>query len=307
MISVIIPAHNRPQELARVLQALREQTVPPGEVVVVDDSVPPLAPEAFPGLRVVQLPPTSHSVARNKGVAAARGDIIAFTDDDCVPARDWIERLTARFRDPAVIGVEGKTTADRMGPGFHATENLRGGNYPTCNLALRKAALQAVGGFDERYGFFREDTDLAFAVLSRGGTIVFADDVLVHHPPRKISPRTPLKELRMIKSDIRLYRKFPSLYRRHLGRVGGGGIKIAAAVWILTALFVLAFPTPAALVPFALVIALKYATHLRRRRFVAGQWAAYILVSWLRDLLYPFFFAAYALTVRSASPAGGRT
>jgi glycosyltransferase involved in cell wall biosynthesis len=298
-VSVIVPAHNRKKELDVVLRSLISQSYPREkyEILVIDDSVPPLKP-AFRSVRYFHIPPSSHSRARNLGIRQAKGEIIAFTDDDCVPRRDWIEKICLPFQKPETSGVEGKTVSEKMEAGYHATENLGGNKYPTCNIAFRKNVLEEVGGFDEKYGFFREDTDLAFAVLSKNKKIVFAGDAVVFHPPRKIPPHTPLKELGMIKSDIRLYKKFPSLYRKYIGPPGGGGVKISFLSWAFTLsfLYLLLAGSPAAAIPLILVILLKYETHLKGRVFSPGGYAGYIAFSWLRDLLYPFFFSFYYLT-----------
>lgn len=293
-ISVVIPSHNRKEELQRALQSLLSQSYPRElyEIIVVDDSIPPLT--VPPEIRYIHLLPTSHSKARNKGISLAQGEIIAFTDDDCIPQQHWLENIAAHFTDDAIDGVEGKTTSDRMAVHFHATENTTGGNYPTCNIAFRKKTLQQTGGFDEQYGFFREDTDLAFSVLSQGGRIIFCEDVIVHHPPRKIPLYAPLRELNMIKSDIRLYKKYPDLYRKHIGFPGGGGVKIALLMWMLTlALFLIIPEGVIAFFPLILIILLKYATHLKRRIFSIQGYIGYIVFSWIRDLLYPFFYIRY--------------
>lgn len=296
LISVVIPAHNRKDGLNKLLDSLISQTYSNKEIIVVDDSTPPLNP-SFAEIRYIHIPPTSNTKARNEGIRQAKGDIIAFTDDDCIADKDWLERIACHFQNDSVSGVEGKTIAEKMAVNYHATENLTGGKYPTCNLAFLASVLKETGGFDEKYGFFREDTDLAFAALSKNRRIVFAEDVVVFHPPRKVSARTPLRELKMIRSDIRLWKKYQFLYRRHFGRLGGGGVKTSAIVWLLSlAAVYLLFSFPILLaVPLAMVILLKYFLHLRKRIF-SFRWTDYIVFSWARDILYPFFFVYYFLS-----------
>ena len=299
-ISVVIPSHNRKQELERVLESLENQTYPDEryEIVVIDDSVPPIEVKESPKVKYFHIAPTGHTEARNIGVMRSRGEIISFTDDDCLPEKEWLEKISSHFCNPSISGVEGKTITEKMGVNFHATENLKGGNYPTCNLSFRRHVLESMGGFDEKYGFFREDTDLAFSVLENGGKIIFADNVVVFHPPRKIASHSPLRELKMIKSDIRLYKKFRRTYKNVIGMVGGGGVKTSGLVWMLSLLLVggILFNLLMAVVAILLIVYVKHFAHLRNRTFDISGYVGYVAYSWLRDILYPFYFTFYYLT-----------
>ncbi len=106
-IAVIVPTRDRPQQLSECLTALAGQTYPRArfEVIVVDDgSVEPLD-AVIAGfadrlaVRVIRQPRQSAAAARNSGIAATRAAVLAFTDDDCRPAPDWLERLAERFED----------------------------------------------------------------------------------------------------------------------------------------------------------------------------------------------------------------
>jgi len=299
-ISVVVPSHNRENDLSRALESLMVQTYPREqyEIVVVDDSTPAVRIKKSPTIKLIHIPPTSHTKARNLGIKESRGDIVAFTDDDCIPDKDWLKRISEAFQDPDVMGVEGRTLAEKMGINFHAAENTTGQKYPTCNIAFRKSVLTNVGGFDEKYGFFREDTDLAFAILSKNNKIVFKNNVIVNHPPRRTTSLAPLKELKMIKSDIRLYKKFPHLYRKTIGFVGGGGIRISMLVWLFSILAILNVPVNLIVSGILLltVILIKYFTHIKNRIFSMTDAVSYIIISWVRDLLYLFFFGFYYIT-----------
>ena len=118
-ISVIIPTFDRPAELTTCVDALVAQTLPTDqfEIIIVDDGscVPVDAAKlldscsSFPeglSLRVIRQENRGPSVARNRGAQEARGKFLAFTDDDCIPAQDWLERIvsgTQRFPD-ALLG-----------------------------------------------------------------------------------------------------------------------------------------------------------------------------------------------------------
>jgi glycosyltransferase involved in cell wall biosynthesis len=231
VISVVIPTRNRAGSLGRTLQALVRQTLPGErfEVIVVSDgggdeteaAVVRLAP-LLPNLRFLAQPPRGPAAARNRGLGAARGEIVAFTDDDCRPEREWLRNLLDCFAaNPEALGVEGRTTTEeeKLTPLTHQVVNLHGGySRPTCNIAYRREALVEVGGFDEAYVFNGEDEDLALAVGERGA-IVFCERARVVHPPRRLGLGEHLRrmvrlELQAMLSQFRLARKHPRSYRR---------------------------------------------------------------------------------------------
>jgi len=192
-VDVVVPTFRRPEALERCLQALKRQTVAPASVVVVDDSATDRGP----------------AWARNQGWRKGSAAVVAFTDDDCVPAPDWVETLAKAFMDPRLQAVEGRLLA----PGREGTlEPIDAGpcvrwcRFPTANMAYRRTVLEGVGGFDERYFIHREDTDLAWRVLRAGHTIVRLPAAVVVHPDR------PGVDRYVIDSEIRLYRLDPEKY-----------------------------------------------------------------------------------------------
>jgi glycosyltransferase involved in cell wall biosynthesis len=115
--SVIIPTRNRPKAVESCLDALAAQTLPPGsfEVIVVDDgSEPPLSLDPLRwvakfDLKLLHQPNTGPAGARNRGVAEARGEFLAFTDDDCLPTPTWLEKLVAALCENPEALVGGST------------------------------------------------------------------------------------------------------------------------------------------------------------------------------------------------------
>jgi GT2 family glycosyltransferase len=198
-ISVVVCTLNRPDALARCIRALLAADPPPAEVVVVDQGSQPLE-EALRGQ--VEYVPTEDggvSRARNRGAAAARHDLLAFTDDDCVPAPEWIGALAAAY-DEGVDGVTGRVLPlPGQGAGVAVssrTSELRQtfgepGQAPWeigtgGNLSLRRRALDGVGGFDEALGpgtpgRAAEDVDLLYRVVAAGFAIRYEPGAVVYH------------------------------------------------------------------------------------------------------------------------------
>ncbi len=200
-IAVVIPTRDRESRLAFALEALAAQTLDPDrfEVVVVRrEEDGPLAP-APPGLRVRFLShPGSTGAAeqRNVGWKAADAPLVAFTDDDCRPRRDWLERLvaTAGAGDGEAV-IQGRTEPDpdelHLLYGLaRSLEVTRPGWFETCNIAYPRPLLDRLGGFDERFpGVWGEDTDLGLRALAAGARLEFAEDAVVLHAvlPRSLS------------------------------------------------------------------------------------------------------------------------
>jgi mycofactocin glycosyltransferase len=205
--SVIVPVRDGAATLGRCLARLAEQSRPPDEVIVVDNGSRDGSAEAArefgrarPGLplTVLEEPRPGATVARNRGTAAAHGAILAFTDSDCEPHRDWLRSLEAAFA-PGIGAVAG---AVRPSPPTTAVEafaalytlrmpevsfdsrafTLLAGGFPTANLAVARAVWAAVGGFDETIRIYGEDYDLCARIYAAGHAIRYeASAVVFHH------------------------------------------------------------------------------------------------------------------------------
>ena len=193
LISVVVPTRDRPQQLARCLAALAAQD---GEleVVVVDDGGGAVAPG---GARVVRAAGAGPAAARNLGARAARGGVVCFIDDDCVPAPGWAQRLAAVCAGGGAAA--GATVADpAAGPAAAAAQLLtntlmlstRGaagttlGFAPTCNLACHAATLRALP-FDEAFRLAAgEDRDWCARLIATGGVLHHVPAATVVHCPR---------------------------------------------------------------------------------------------------------------------------
>src|SRR6195952_129512 len=190
--TIVVPTIGRPS-LEVLLDALAASTGPrPAELVLVDDrpTGTPLSPErpGLPPVRVVRTGGGGPAAARNLGWRTARTPWIAFLDDDVVPDPDWYAALAADLAAlPAdVAGTQGRVRvplpADRRPTDWErATAGLATSSWITAALAYRRAALAAVGGFDERFPrAFREDSDLALRVMDTGSTLTRGQRGITH-------------------------------------------------------------------------------------------------------------------------------
>jgi GT2 family glycosyltransferase len=201
MVSVVVSTHERPDRLARLLAALRCQSLSRDafDVVIVDDGSGPatgalldqVEAEADLVLRRLRNPrPLGPGGGRNRGWRAAQAPLVAFTDDDCVPEAGWLQSLVnASASNPDAI-LQGRTIPDpdelpegnRLLTRTVSVERL-GPQYETCNIAYPRSLLVELGGFDESYGLrpSGEDTDLAWRGLERGRHAVFVPEAVVRH------------------------------------------------------------------------------------------------------------------------------
>ena len=190
--TIVVPTIGRPS-LDALLRALAGASGPrPAELVLVDDrpSGPSWQPpiDGLPPVRVVRTGGGGPARARNLGWRTARTEWIAFLDDDVVPDPDWYERLAADLADlPAdVAGSQGRVrvplpTDRRPTDWERGTAGLATSSWITADLAYRRAALAAVGGFDERFPrAFREDSDLALRIMDTGARLVRVQRRITH-------------------------------------------------------------------------------------------------------------------------------
>jgi glycosyltransferase involved in cell wall biosynthesis len=210
-ISVVIPTHNRSASLERTLACLARQTYPADqfEVIVVDDGSEDgtesrLALGAGRGVwRYIRQRHAGRGAARNTGIRAARGSVVAFTDDDCTPEPDWLAALAQALAGPhdtgtAAVAAVGGRIQERVVDGngvqaFYAArqERLQASSsgelerLDTANAACFRAALLAVGGFDESAPHAGlEDVELSFRLRAAGYQLLACPRAVVGHTNR---------------------------------------------------------------------------------------------------------------------------
>ncbi|MCG2685869.1 glycosyltransferase [Candidatus Parcubacteria bacterium] len=204
IFSVIVATYRRPEKLQWCLEALAGQDFPKEdyEIIVVEDekggagqAVVEVAKAQFKGVRYLNQDHCGPGAARNSGIAGAKGEVIVFTDDDCVVPEDWLKRIADGFkRFPKAAGVGGYMEAPaavlkrnifaqyesyvtRRVYGAGKKEILGGFEVPTGgtnNIAYRKKVLEEIGGFDESFPVAAgEDADLKKRICDRGHQILY--------------------------------------------------------------------------------------------------------------------------------------
>jgi len=159
------------------------------------------------------------AAARNIGWRAAAGQIIAFTDDDCIPKPDWLANGVSAFVE-GVVGVSGRILVplppDPTDNDLNAT-GLERSEFITANCFYRRSILQEVGGFDERFAAaWREDSDLFFTIRKHNYALAWAAGAIVLHPVRKEAWGASLRQQRKAFYNALLYKKHPDLYWRYI-------------------------------------------------------------------------------------------
>jgi glycosyltransferase involved in cell wall biosynthesis len=200
LISVVIPTRDRNEALARCLDRLapcaQSLSHDQYEVIVADDSAHAAARELifdrYPWARWTGGPRRGPAANRNAGARIARGEWLAFTDDDCLPEFGWLESFAEAFNPNAgaLDVLEGRTMcrAGLDSPRRAAPVDLEGGKLMSCNFAIRRAHLEQVGGFDERFpNAHMVDAELQARLLKSGFMIHFIPGADVDHPPFELA------------------------------------------------------------------------------------------------------------------------
>jgi cellulose synthase/poly-beta-1,6-N-acetylglucosamine synthase-like glycosyltransferase len=224
-VSLVIVSRGRPDDLKRVLTSLRFQTYPNFEVIVVADQDPKDTRVKF-----IKFDQANISTARNIGIENAAGSIVAFCDDDAIPEPKWLSRLVPAFDDPQV-GIAGGFVRGRNGISFQwrgietdqfgtdfpikiakpTTRGLANGRMlkvQGTNCAFRKKALTALGGFDQGFAFYLDETDIAWRLNQSGWKTRIIPLAEVQHgfaaSEMRGSNRAP-KSLKQIGSSVSLF------------------------------------------------------------------------------------------------------
>ena len=197
-ISVIIPAHNAAKTINVCLQAMQKQQMASAihcEIIVVNDGSTDETAAIATSAKVKVI---NHArkrgaaAARNSGISAARGEIILFTDADCIPQENWVTEMIRPFADKAIIGCKGIYTTSQPELVARFVQIEYEDKYDllhtqshidfidTYSAAYRADILKSCGGFDERI-FYVEDQELSFRLAAQGHAMVFQPTAVVNH------------------------------------------------------------------------------------------------------------------------------
>ena len=203
-ISVVIPTCHRNDLLALCLDGLAPsvQTLPPEqyEVIVTDDSsrstAKQLVQEKYPWAKWIAGPRRGPAANRNNGAKLANGEWLAFTDDDCRPAKTWLAKLAEAMHGSA-LALEGgiHPVGDMSQDLSECPVNLTGGYFWSANIAVNRSLFEQIGGFDETYPLAaHEDVDIKLR-LAAITEIAFVPGAVVLHPVRVLSLRSIISSL----------------------------------------------------------------------------------------------------------------
>jgi len=242
-VSVVVCAYNAESTMAACLDSLQQLRYPAYEVVVIDDGSTDRTgwiADQYEGVHVVHQENLGLSAARNVGIAASTGEIIAFTDSDCVVDPDWLHYLVATFLSsgqPAVGGPNLAPPEDSLvatcvaaspgGPLHVLLNDEEAEHIPGCNMAFRREVLEEIGGFDPIYRAAGDDVDLCWRLQERGYRIGFSPAAMVWHFRRNTVKAYVGQQRGYGKAEGLLYFRHPQRfnalgYSRWRGRIYGG-------------------------------------------------------------------------------------
>jgi hypothetical protein len=247
----VVCTYNGARTLDQCLEGLLQLDYPSFEIIVVSDGSTDrtAAIARSRGVRVIETENRGLSSARNTGVNAADGEIVAFIDDDAFPDPHWLTYLAAAFLTTDFVGIGGpnlpvpgsgivaQCVANAPGGPAHVLLTDREAEHiPGCNMAFRKSALEAIGGFDPRYRIAGDDVDVCWRVQEREGKLGFTAAAVVWHHRRTSVRAFCRQQFQYGKAEGILETKWPAKYNGagHAtwgGRLYGGLARVAERTW----------------------------------------------------------------------------
>ena len=229
-VSVVVCAYNADRTMDSCLASLKQLNYPNYEVIVVNDGSKDCTLEiaqSYDCVRIISQENKGLSVARNVGIAAATGEIIAYTDSDCVADPDWLTYLVAKFLSSDLSAVGGPNLSPpedsfissciAVSPGKpthvllsdEVAEHIAG-----CNMAFRREALEEINGFDPIFHAAGDDVDLCWRLQDKGYTIGFSPSAIIWHFRRNTVDAYLKQQQGYGKAEALVYFKHP--YRFNL-------------------------------------------------------------------------------------------
>ena len=243
--SVIVCTRNGRDRIGTCLDAIRKMEGGGFETIVVDDGSvddgADFVEKNFPWVRLVRSKPCGLSHARNLGAAAAQGEVLAFTDDDCEPDREWVARLRRAFQKRTFAAAGGpnlppppKTWEEAVvcaapgAPSHVMLDDEEAEHLPGCNLAVTRAAFDAIGGFDSQFHTAGDDVDFCWRLRNAGFRLGFVPGAFVWHWRRSSISKFLGQQLGYGRAERLLLAKYPARFSKRgdakwQGFIYGGG------------------------------------------------------------------------------------
>ena len=238
MVSVVICAYNAERTMLPCLESLRKLDYPNFEVIIVDDGSRDRTAEIsmdFPEFRLIRQPNKGLSVARNVGLHAARGDLIAYTDSDCVVDPHWLTLMVRTLTEKNFDGcggpnyaphedgwVEACCAASPGAPCHVLTADDVAEHLAGCNMVFTKAALVKVGGFDPQFTSAGDDVDVCWRILDSGMRLGFCPSAFVWHFRRNTIKAYYGQQRGYGRAEAMLYSRYPERFNV-LGQIKWSG------------------------------------------------------------------------------------
>jgi O-antigen biosynthesis protein len=247
LVSVVICTYNGAATLPECLEGVRALDYPRVETIVVDDGSTDESAaisHSF-GARVISTENQGLSAARNSGLLEARGQIVAYLDDDARPDPAWLTYLVRAFATTRHAAIGGPNIPPPDDTGVAAcVANAPGGpvhvlltdteaeHLPGCNMAFRREALLAVGGFDPRFRVAGDDVDICWRLREQGMTLGFHAAAMVWHRRRGSVRRFWRQQRGYGKAEALLERKWPEKYNGPGHSMWAGRLYGRGTAWI---------------------------------------------------------------------------
>jgi glycosyltransferase involved in cell wall biosynthesis len=244
-VSVVVASYNGDRTLRGCLESLQRLNYPDYEVILVDDGSTDTTPQIaamYPHVRNLRHESNlGLSVARNTGIIAATGEIVAFTDSDCRADEDWLYYLVGSLLEGDFAGIGGPNllppedspvaAAVMVSPGGPAHVMLtdrQAEHIPGCNMAFYKWALEEIGGFDPIYRKAGDDVDVCWRLQQAGGKIGFSPSGFVWHFRRSTVAAYLKQQQGYGEAEALLVRKHPENFNAFGGGLWHGRIYTAS-------------------------------------------------------------------------------
>jgi len=203
-VTIVIPARNAEKTIAKTIVAIQENTYLPEQIIVVDGCSSDRTKDiclSF-GVEVISNSKLHAASARNLGIENSKFPIVAFTDADCIPAKDWVERIVHQFEsNPELDGVGGPVTLSAPKNQIEAfsasvfesiksfsedpvritVKGVGGRSFAGANCAFSKSRVTSIGGFRDQFSNFGEEVDLLWRMVDAGSFLIFDPMICVEH------------------------------------------------------------------------------------------------------------------------------